>query len=211
MSVNIKNIIFDFGGVFINIDYNKTRQGFIDLGIENFDAFYQQSFSNPLFSDLEKGLITPAAFYQGLREQTNTSLSDAQIEKAWSAMLGSFRETSVAALPAWKDQYQIFLFSNTNAIHQPVFLNIYQRQFGKTDFEDLFDVVYYSHNMHVRKPDVESYHYITDKHHLKLEETLFVDDTYKNIEGAQNAGLHTLWLQNDALVEAALPQYLAEL
>ena len=200
----IKNIIFDLGGVFVDVDYSKTRQAFIDLGIINFDDFYQQSFSNPLFAQLEKGLISPETFYNHFREATATGLSDEAIKTAWNAMLGSFRVNSLAILPTIKQQFKTYLLSNTNAIHYEAINDIYRHQFGSNHFDDHFHRAYYSHLYHQRKPDVIAYEVILAENNLKKEETLFVDDTMKNIAGAKAAGLQTLFIEKDGLVEDAL-------
>jgi len=200
----IKNIIFDLGGVILDIDYNKTKQAFIDLGVSNFDDYYQQSFSNPLFTQLEKGLITPVAFYDGLRDATGVNLTDPEIYNAWNAMLGSFRQQSIDLLNQLKNRYRIFLLSNTNAIHHRAFGKIYAGQFGNGDFDSHFEKAYYSHTMHERKPEAASYKYVLHEQNLVAEETLFIDDTYKNIDGAQVVGLQTLFIEHHKPVEVAL-------
>ncbi|MES2773440.1 MAG: HAD family phosphatase [Bacteroidota bacterium] len=200
----IKNIIFDLGGVFLDVDYQKTKQAFVDLGIINFDDFYQQSFSNPLFAKLEKGLISPEIFYDYFREATGIPLSNQQIETAWNAMLGSFRKSSVAVLPILKQRYNTFLLSNTNAIHHKAFGEIHQREFGNTDFDDHFHKAYYSHLYHERKPETIAYEVILAENNLEKEETLFIDDTLKNINGALSAGIQVLFLENGALLEDVL-------
>lgn len=200
----IKNIIFDLGGVFLDVDYQKTKQAFVDLGIINFDDFYQQSFSNPLFARLEKGLISPETFYENFRETTSTQLTNQQIQTAWNAMLGSFRRSSVAILPILKRRYQIYMLSNTNAIHYKAFSEIHQQEFGNTHFDDHFHKAYYSHLYHERKPDKTAYEIILAENELQKEATLFVDDTMNNIVGAQEVGMQVLFVEKNQLVELAL-------
>ena len=206
---SIKNIIFDLGGVFMNVDYQKTKQAFVDLGIVYFDDLYQQSFSNPLFTKLEKGLISPETFYEQFREATATQLTNLEIETAWNAMLGGFRKSSIAILPLLKQRYNIYLLSNTNDIHYKAFCKIYQQEFGNHNFNDHFHKAYYSHLYHERKPEIEAYEVILTENNLQKEETLFVDDTIKNIAGAQAAGLKTLFINKDALVENVLKEVVA--
>jgi len=206
--VVIKNIIFDFGGVFLNVDYAKTRQAFIDAGVVNFDDFYQQSHISPLFTQLEKGLIEPSVFYSSLRRQANTQLTDEQIETAWDAMLGTFRESSVKFLQQLQDKYKLYLLSNANAIHYEAFMQTYKDQFGKNDFESMFEGAYFSHLVHLQKPHADSYNYILEKHKLDASETLFVDDTFKNIEGAKAVGLQTLFLENGDYVEDKIGKFI---
>ncbi len=202
----IKNIIFDLGGVFLDVDYQKTKQAFVDLGIPNFDDFYQQSFSTPLFNLLEKGVISPETFYNHFREATGTLLTNLEIETAWNAMLGSFRKSSIAILPQLKQRYNIYLLSNTNAIHYKAFCEIYMQEYNNANFNEHFNKAYYSHLYHERKPDLAAYEVILAENNLLKQETLFVDDTMKNIEGASNAGLSVLFLEKTDLLEDVLKE-----
>ena len=90
MVTPVKNIIFDLGGVLINLNYQLTRKAFEDLGVEDFDTFYTQHKANPLFENLEVGAIEPEAFYEALREATGLTLSNDQLETAWNSMLLDF-------------------------------------------------------------------------------------------------------------------------
>jgi len=192
---NIRNIIFDLGGVFIGIDYAKTQQAFTDLEVKDFHQFYTQSHANDLFEALEMGKIDATTFYNHFRQHTNTTLTDEQIAASWNALLGSFYEDRLQWLDKIKDKYRIFLLSNTNAIHHKAFTNIYKQQTGKQNFDDYFIKAYYSHEMGLRKPYVEAYQHVLNEQGLKPEETLFIDDTLPNIEGAKKAGLQTIHLK----------------
>jgi len=204
----IKNIIFDLGGVLLDIDFSKTRNAFIESGVLNFDDYFHQSHSDPLFTDLEKGLITPAKFYEVFRVETGLSLSDETIQSNWNALLGTFRNNSLAMLKSLKKNYKLFLFSNTNLIHFVSFIDAFEKQFTGEVFHEYFEKAYYSHEMNYRKPDIESFQFIIKENNLVPAETLFVDDTLINIKGAEAAGLQTLWLNNGQLIEEALPPIL---
>jgi FMN phosphatase YigB (HAD superfamily) len=206
--MTIKNIIFDLGGVLMDISFAKTRDAFMQSGVSNFDDYFQQSHSNQLFLDLETGRITPAKFYEKFRTDSGTMLSDDTIMGNWNALLGSFRVQSIDMLSTLKEKYKLFLFSNTNLIHYEAFIQSYTIQFGHKNFNELFDKAYYSHDMNQRKPDPASFSYIILENNLLAGETLFIDDSYVNIEGAQKAGLQTLWLQNGMLIENVLPAVL---
>lgn len=191
---NIKNIIFDLGGVFIDIDYFKTERAFNALGVTNFHELYTQHHASSLFKDLETGKIDAETFYQRFRQQANTNLTNTQIESAWNAMLGKFINENVNLLEEIREKYIIYLFSNTNIIHYNAFQKIYSEQTGKNSFDDYFVAAYYSHDLGLRKPETKSFLAILEKEKLVAEETLFIDDTPKNIEGAKQAGLHTILL-----------------
>ncbi len=60
----INAIIFDLGGVLLNIDFNKVSKAFKSLGLENFDELYTQNTVSQLFQKLEIGAITEENFYK---------------------------------------------------------------------------------------------------------------------------------------------------
>ncbi len=191
---NIKNIIFDFGGIFIDIDYQKTEQAFIDAGIINFPELYSQHHASSLFEDLETGKISPEQFYETFRKTANSSLSNEKIELAWNAMLGNFLLEELNWLDSIKDKYKLFLYSNTNQIHYNAFSKAFEQVTRKKSFDDHFIKAYYSHSLGLRKPYKESFEKILEEQNLLAGETVFIDDTIKNIEGAKLAGLQTILL-----------------
>lgn len=192
---NVKNIIFDLGGIFLNLNYQLTRNLFIEYGVIDFDDFYTQSHANKLFEDLETGKITPIEFYDSFRKETKTQLSNEQIETAWNAMLVSFSKERIDWLKEIQKRYNTFLFSNTNQIHYEAIFNLYKRDVGNDDFNAHFIKPYYSHQMGLRKPYEDAYLHILEEQNLIAAETVFVDDTYKNIVGANAVGLQTIFLE----------------
>ena len=191
---NIKNIIFDLGGVILNIDYLLTEKAFIQLGITNFSAFYNQHKSSLLFEQLETGNISPEEFYNTFRKITKNSLSNLQIQTAWNAMLLNLPKERINWLLEIKTKYNIFLYSNTNQIHYNCFIDLANNATPSKNFDELFIKAYYSHICGFRKPYKESYLKIVEEQNLQPKETLFIDDTLVNIEGAKLAGLQTLHL-----------------
>jgi len=205
MVTPVKNIIFDLGGVLINLNYQLTRKAFEDLGVEDFDAFYTQHKVNPLFENLEVGAIEPEAFYEALREATGLTLSNDQLETAWNAMLLDFPIERLLWLDQIKNKYNIYLFSNTNAIHYKAFTTIYAQTAPliglNTDFNHFFKTAYYSHTLGQRKPELAAFEAVIQDAKLDPAQTLFIDDTISNIEGAQKAGLRTIFLSGGLNVQ----------
>ena len=198
---NLKAIIFDLGGVILNIDYNKTLEAFCELGVVDFDEMYTQKSANPLFEKLEVGKVTNAQFFDEMRSAAGRHLSDLQITKAWNAMLLDFRLDTLTFIENLRPRYKVFLLSNTNSIHLDAFYKTYANQIGTKPFEELFDGAYYSHQIGFRKPDSAAYQFVIEKNKLKSEECLFIDDSYQNIEGANLAGLNTIYLTPAMKVE----------
>ncbi len=191
----VKNIIFDLGGVLLNIDFSITEKAFKELGVTQFSNMFTQHHSNDLFVQLETGEISPEEFYEAFRKGTGTNLSDESIKKAWNALLLDFRVPTLSWLETIRSKYRIFLFSNTNQIHHDAFIESYQQLTGNVEFDTIFEKAYYSQNMGMRKPNPEPFFYILKENNLEANETLFIDDTIKNIETAHALGLKTIHLQ----------------
>ncbi len=190
----IKNIIFDLGGVFMNLDFNLTQQAFVNLGITEFVQMFTQHHANDLFEDLETGKISPEIFYDKLRQETQTHLTNEEIKTAWNALILDFPAERLDWLKQIGQKYKVYLFSNTNQIHYDAFIKVLEEENNCHDFNDHFIKAYYSHEMGMRKPYIESFQKILDEQGLLASETLFIDDSYKNIEGAIKAGLQTIHL-----------------
>lgn len=197
----IKNIIFDLGGVLLDIDTTKTNEAFAKLGVPGFNNNYSLQKADTLFDDLEKGKTTEASFYDGIRKLSGISLPDSDIRKAWNALLLGFREESLVCLDRLKHKYNLFLLSNTNSIHHKAFHQNFITQTGKKNFDAYFTRVYYSHLVGFRKPEKEIYGYTLQDAGIRAEETLFVDDLLKNVEAASALGIKTYHLQPHERIE----------
>ena len=191
---SVKNIIFDLGGIFLNINYQLTEQAFKELGIPDFTNMFSQHHSNELFELLETGKLTPDDFYNIFRKESGTNLSNEQIKSAWNALLLDFPAERIHWLENIKEQYNVYLFSNTNQIHYDQFMEDFSAAYPDKDFNSYFIKAYYSQTLGLRKPYVASYQKIIQEQNLVAAETLFIDDTVKNIEGARQAGLQTIHL-----------------
>ncbi len=193
--MSFQNIIFDLGGVIIDIDYNRTATAFKQLGIKDFDTIYSKAKQNKLFDDFEKGIISDHDFRKELKSHLPIGTTDADIDGAWNALIVDFSAHRVEWLKNLSNRYRIFLLSNTNQIHVRAFTAVADEKFGKGVFESIFEQHYYSCEMGMRKPDAEIFEKVLSDNHLKREETLFIDDSIQHIEGALKIQLPAEWLQ----------------
>ncbi|MFY0252958.1 HAD family hydrolase [Chitinophaga sp. 30R24] len=191
----IKNIIFDLGGVILNIDYQLTNNAFVALGVNNFHELYSQFHGSNLFNKLETGHISTEEFLAEMHKHIPENVTDQQITAAWNAMLLDFPLQRLQLLQQLRQHYNIYLLSNTNAIHLEAFNKLLQESRGIPSLGSFFDRAYYSHLMGHRKPDKAAYQIVLDENGLNAADTLFIDDTLPNIEGAKAAGLQTIHLQ----------------
>jgi len=200
MHSQYKNIIFDFGGVIIRIDYQRIPDTFRKFGVKDFDALYSKVHQTPLFDEFEKGFITPEVFRERLREISGINLTDSQVDEAWNAILVDLPEKNIEVLRQLKKSHRLFLLSNTNLIHEKAFTEIMLRDYGKNVLTEIFEKIYFSHKMYMRKPDIEIFERVLKENNLLPGETLFVDDSLQHIEGAKKAGLQTLWVEKGKMI-----------
>lgn len=191
----INNIIFDLGGVILNINYELTAMAFKQLGITNFDKLYSQAQQNHLFDHLEKGIISNHDFRSELRKVANLEISDEEIDTAWNAMLLDLPKERIDILNAAKKNYRTFLLSNTNDIHYKAYEKDLYQSHGIKSLASLFEKQYLSHQIHFRKPDAEAFEFVLKDAHIKADETLFIDDSIQHINGAKKLGIHTFFME----------------
>ncbi len=187
----LRNIIFDLGAVLINIDYKKTEKAFIELGFDNFSDMYNQFAANEIFEKLETGKISNNDFYSTIINICKNPISAVQIKHAWNEILLDWRTESLHYLKALSQQYKLYLLSNTNAIHQEAFFESLKIETGITNFNAFFTKAYYSHEIHLRKPNNDVFDFVAKDAQLNIEETLFIDDSYNNINTAKSMGFKT--------------------
>ena len=190
----IDNIIFDLGNVILNIDYQSTINAFEKIGIKNAKILYSKSSQTKIFDQLETGKITQEDFILEI-QKIIPQASKSEVINAWNAIIKDLPKSRVDILKNLKDKFSIFLLSNTNTIHIDYIL----KKIGKNkydEFYNLFDKVYYSHEVKLRKPDPNIFKLVINENNLKIKNTLFIDDSIQHINSAKKLGLQTYHLNN---------------
>jgi len=203
----IRNIIFDLGGVLLNIDPKKTIDAFGKLGMEQLVGDKGLSYDHEIFYRMEQGKITSDEFRKGVLELLPNRVSFQEIDAAWTAMLLDFPTIRVELVKNLRKDFKIYLFSNTNAIHVEKFHSNFRNQ-HKFEVSTLFDKDFYSNEIGYRKPSSESYQEIIRLSGINPEETLFIDDSLPNVENAIASGLKGFWLEHGEKVEEIFQEYL---
>lgn len=191
----VKNIIFDLGGVLLNIDYFLTERAFQSFGIANFGEAYSQAKQSTLFDELEIGKLSPAQFRDQVRTFMAPGLADAAIDQAWNAMLLDLPVQRVELLKGLRGNYRTFLLSNTNQIHYDAYTQYLQQAHGFVDFSEIMEKQYLSFTLGLRKPELACFRYVVEENGLNPAETLFIDDSIQHVQGAKLAGLQAYHLR----------------
>lgn len=204
----IKNLIFDYGGVLMDLDFKKTIKALaIALKVDFKDSTYRDWFLE-LFIAYEKNAVTDQQFLDKLRANSTENPSDESLEHAWNAMMLSIKKERFDMLLELRQEYRVYLLSNTNGIHYKQMLKMVELLFGNASLEAYFDKQYYSHLMNMRKPDKEIFDFICEENDLDKQQTLFIDDLPFNVEGAIEAGLHSVQHDQQAEITEHIQAYI---
>jgi putative hydrolase of the HAD superfamily len=195
---NIKTIIFDLGGVIIDLDVNRTINSFASISGLSYPEVKNLYTSDPAFTQYERGLIDSATFRNGAKKLFNSSnVPDSVLDDAWNAMLVNIPKGKLELLLKLKERYTVMILSNTNAIHVDY---INKKMLPQVVTENSFDPfahkVYYSHLLNLRKPDPKIYEHVMQENKLNGAETIFLDDNKENIGAAKEVGIGTIHIDH---------------
>lgn len=188
-------IIFDLGGVIINLNYKKTEEEFKRLFGTDFSEIYSKQSQTDIFNKLETGDISEKQFVEAMQKSSSKDISHQEIINAWNAMLLDIPKERIELLRKIGKEKRIFLLSNTNEIHKKAFDKIILEAHQMEGLEPLFEKAYFSHLVGMRKPHTEIFDFVIEENNLNPQKTLFIDDSPQHIEGALQTGLNAYHLE----------------
>ena len=198
---SIKNIIFDLGGVILDLSVDTTVNSFAKLSGIAPGTAKELFISSPGFEIYEKGGMSDQEFRQFVREVYKVNATDEQLDTCWNAMLLGFPIKKLELLEKLKTKYNVYLLSNTNGIHVEHINNVLlPRVNHHSSLDDFFHRAYYSHQMKKRKPDAEIFEQVLQEGNFRPEETLFLDDNQANVEGASKLGIKIVHVVNPDMI-----------
>jgi putative hydrolase of the HAD superfamily len=188
---SIKNILFDLGGVILDIHVQATLKAFYDLGFPPHLLQYPLNMDTDLFYRYETGKIDSSLFRDEMRRISGVEVEDAALDEAWNAMIIGIPEERVRLIERLGKQYRLFMLSNTSALHAPVFEAMYLEKAG-IPMEKAFEKIYYSFRIGCHKPDHTAWEYVLKDAGILAGETLFLDDNIHNIKASQELGFKAI-------------------
>lgn len=196
----IDAIIFDLGGVIINLDQQRTLQAFLALsGLNPMKLMSLYRRLSALYDSFELGDLAASEFRQKLCQLLGMTCSDAELDQAWNAMLLDIPPERVELLQTLRDRKRLFLLSNTNEIHHQYMQQGFAAEYGAVagTLEELFEQAYFSYQMRDRKPNASIFQTVLTEHQLDPQRTLYIDDSAEHIQAGQALGLQALHLTKD--------------
>ena len=189
MDKNIKNIVFDLGGVLVDLDFKNAINGLQQAGFANVKEQLQAFDQDGIFKKFELGEIDSDEFRTAIRENSTVTLSDEEVDTLWNSMLLEVPRKKLELILDLRSKYMVYLLSNTNAIHWDYVCN---NAFNYRGFRvnDYFEETFLSYEMHLAKPDKAIFEKVLHEANLLPEETLFIDDSEANCKAAEELGIH---------------------
>lgn len=190
MNKEIKNLLFDLGGVIMNLKRANCVRAFEALGMVDAVGQFGEYSQKGAFLNLEEGLIDVDTFHAEVRKMIPNDVTDEMIDNAFCQFLDGIPVHRMRALEEYRKTYKVFLLSNTNSIHINGRIKPYFCADGK-DLNHYFDGLVLSYEAKAAKPDPKIFEYAIKTLGIKPEETLFLDDSQKNLDAAAQLGFHT--------------------
>jgi len=199
----VKNLIFDLGGVILDLSVPHTLESFSRLSGIAIEEVKSIFIGSPEFEKYEKGLLDDQQFREFIRQVYHINRSDSDIDDSWNAMLRGIPVIKLELLLKLKEKYKVFLLSNTNGIHLQYINEVILKDLtAGNELDHYFHKAYYSHRMLKRKPDAEIFEQVLKENDLMPAETLFLDDNLLNVQGASSLGIQTIHVTNaDEILE----------
>ncbi len=188
---SLKNILFDMGGVIIDLNVNATMEAFYNMGFPPDLLNYPENFNTDIFYKYETGVISTEEFRNSIRKETGLDFKDVVFDAAWRAMLLNIPKERIDLIKKLAAKYKLYILSNTSELHTPIFENLFQKN-GGISMKELFEQCFYSNEMGTHKPDDSSFRYVLEHADIAAEETLFLDDNIHNIKAAQAVGFNAI-------------------
>jgi len=182
----LKAIMFDLGGVIIDLHYEKAAKRFAELAGITTQEIGDLLITSPILKLFEVGAISEGEFRSGVCDLLKINIDNQEFDYIWNSLLGEIAIERIQAIR--KIPVKTLILSNTNSIHERAFNKILMDAHGLSSLHELIDTVYFSHEMNLRKPDEAIYQEVTKREKLSSDEILFIDDRQDNIEAAQSTG-----------------------
>ena len=198
----IDALLFDFGGVVIEISFDRVFARWADLAGVDFERVRDRFSHGEAYQRHECGDLDFTGYCQSLRAELGIELGDAQLADGWNQVFGPEHEETVALLWKLRERVPLYLFSNTNPFHYDYWRARYARAL------EPFRHVYVSCELGVRKPRREAFERVAAEIGVPPARMLFFDDTVTNLEGASEAGMHAVHVRSPQDVRDALQPWL---
>lgn len=185
-----KAIIFDMGGVLVDLDIPGGHRAYKEMGFQDVEEYLNSYHQMGVFGDFEEGRLDEDEFFSELAKHCRPDVSREQIRSAYIAILGGIPQYKIELLNRLSKEYKVYMLSNNN----PFAIGYLDAQFGKYNYkvDEIFTELFCSFRLKMQKPAREIYKYALDHIDAEPEEILFIDDSVKNVDAAKQLGIRAV-------------------
>ena len=197
---NIEGLLFDLGGVLIEIDFERALRAWNQWTLLSIEELRQRFKMDEAYEKHERGEIEAPEYFTHLRKMLELEANDSEIILGWNAIFLSEIVETVDQVRAAKEKLPCFAFTNSNPTHQDFWMSAYP------GVVESFHQIFVSSELRLRKPEPEAFEAIADSMNISLDAILFFDDSEENIRGAQAVGMHAIHVKEHTDVKQALAE-----
>jgi glucose-1-phosphatase len=185
-------LIFDLGNVIIDIDYHHSMNLIKSLVPNHLHEKVNHFYLTDFHKEYEKGKINSEEFRENVRIYFEQNWEDQKVDELWNSLLGNIPSARLDLVRKLKNNYQVGILSNTNQIHIEAVNRMLHADFSLSSFHELFDHVFYSHEMGLSKPSEEIYSTMLKHLNTTSDRVIFFDDLEANVHGAKSIGINAV-------------------
>ena len=190
--MTISTLIFDLGGVIIQLNQDEAIRRFENLGIKDARIILNLYSQTGLFMELETGNIDANEFCTRLSNLASRNISYEEVQHAWLGYVKSVPSNQLQYIQELRKKYRVLLLTNTNPFIQNWARSKDFSIEGKP-ITDYFDHIYCSYELHTYKPSLDFFEKVLENEKISASESIFVDDGKANIESASSLGMNVIW------------------
>lgn len=187
----IKNIVFDFGGVIMHLSREQAVKAFQNIGVKQADSLLDDCHQQGIFQEVEDGSIDAETFRRKLSDLCGKELSYKEVEAGWRGFITEVPQYKLDYMNELRKRYRVYVLSNTNPYIMGWARSPRLTDAGKS-LDEYADHIYTSYEAKSTKPDRGIFEYMIKDSGLNPAETVFIDDGASNIAVGQELGFVTL-------------------
>lgn len=199
----IKAVIFDMGGVMVNLNLNRCVDSFLALGFEDIRDFLDPCHQRGMFMGMEHGTVSADEFISECLQHSRPGTTPGQVVSAFATFLDGAREDAMRCINSLRGKVDLYVLSNNNPIAAPVCESII-KPYG-VDFTQPFKKVFISYEMKMLKPYPEIFGAAVEEIGCEPSEMLFIDDSQRNLDAAAAFGINTLLCSPETDLSVEVP------
>jgi putative hydrolase of the HAD superfamily len=198
LSDEIQALLFDLGGVVIDIDFERVLDHWGRFSRYTRDQLRARCVLDEVYERYERNEVGDADFFAHVRTLLGLQADDAEIAAGWNAVFVGLNARVMAQVVRATRRVPGFVLTNTSACHQATWTRAYPVLF------ETFSGVFASTDLGMRKPERRAFDAVVERIGVDPARILFFDDMPVNVAGARAAGLRAVLVGDAGDVDAAL-------